>query len=117
MATRSYSTRILIPHKVMVVTWEGLQNGDDGEPLQAVLYSDRSAQVKGAFGSGGEVTVEGSNDGGTTYTPLTDPQGNSIAITAAKIEAVTELVEYIRPRVTAGDGATNITVVMIVKVP
>ena len=47
---------------------------------------------------------------------LTDPQGNDLDITTGKIEAITELVRYIRPRIVGGDGTTSLTITMIFKV-
>jgi len=97
-----------------VITWTLLANGDSGSILEMPGSSDRSVQVTGTFGVGGNLRIEGSNDG-TNYSVLTDPQGNALDFTATKIEAVLELTRYIRPRVTAGDGTTSITVSMLVK--
>jgi hypothetical protein len=96
-----------------VVSWNHLAAGDDGTPLEMPGSSDRSAQVTGTFGAGGTVVIEGSNDG-VNYATLTDPQGNLISITSAKIEAIMELVRYIRPRVTVGDGTTDLSVAILV---
>ena len=98
----------------MVVNWENLANGDDGLPIDFSQYSDRIVQVLGTFGLGGSVRLEGSING-TDYNVLTDPQGNSLDISMASIEAVTELVRYVRPRVTAGDGSTNLSVYLLIK--
>jgi len=76
--------------------------------------ADRSVQVTGTFGAGGNLRIEGSNDG-TNYSALTDPQGNALDFTATKIEGVLELTRYIRPRATAGDGTTSLTVTMILR--
>ena len=81
---------------------------DTGSAVSFSIFSDRSAQVHGTFGVGGEITIEGSKDGGTTFVPLTDPQGNSLRFTTAGIKAVTEICEFIRPRVTGGDGTTSL---------
>lgn len=118
MTTRSKTTRRTpegANNLVHVTTWTGLANGDDGSPLQMPEAADRSVQVTGTFGAGGSVRLEGSNDGGNTWATLTDPQGNALDITAAKIEAVTELTEYIRPRVTAGDGTTSLAVHLLTR--
>lgn len=101
-------------HTCVVATWPGMANGDDGQPIELANFADRSVQVTGTFGVGGNVRIEGSLDG-TNYAPLTDPQGNALDINGAKIEAITELVRYVRPRVTAGDGTTSITVTMLLK--
>lgn len=87
---------------------------DVGTAIQMPGSADRSVQVTGTFGAGGNVRIEGSNDG-TNYAVLTDPQGNALDVTTAKIETVMELTRYIRPRVTAGDGTTSLTVTLLVK--
>ena len=99
---------------VAIVTWTAMANGDTGSPLEMGNFSDRSVQVVGTFGAAGSVAVEGSLDG-TNYSVLTDPQGNPLDITETKIEAVSELVRYIRPHVTAGDGTTALTVTILAK--
>jgi hypothetical protein len=99
-----------------IVVWADMANGDDGAPIELANFTDRSVQVVGTFGSGGSVRIEGSLDG-VNYAPLTDPQGNSLDIATAKIEAVTEIVRWIRPRVTAGDINTLLTITMLMKGP
>jgi hypothetical protein len=93
----------------VLITWTGLLNGDTGSPVEGVDYSDRTVQISGTFGTGGSVTVEGSNDG-SNYLALTDPQGNAITKTAAALEVIEEGPRYGRPNVTAGDGSTSLTV-------
>lgn len=84
----------------------------DGSPVLISRRSDRSVQVSGTFGSGGTVVIEGSLDG-TNYYTLNDLQGSALSVTAAKIEGISEMVTYLRPRVTAGDGTTSISVYLI----
>lgn len=96
------------------VVWGPMANTDIGialgtEPLAG--FADKSIQAEGTFGAGGSVTAEGSNDA-TNFRALTDPQGVTIAITAAGIKSITEAVMQVRPHVTAGDGTTSITVTM-----
>lgn len=95
---------------IVTLSWT-LANGDSGTPFLVSKWGDMSVQFGGTFGVGGTVVWEGSNDG-TNYVTLTDPQGNAISKTAASIEAITEPALYVRPRCTAGDGATSITVHM-----
>ncbi|MBM4199747.1 MAG: hypothetical protein FJ189_00470 [Gammaproteobacteria bacterium] len=98
-------------NEVHVTTWAALTTTNaDGEALALPSAADRSVQVTGTFGAGGSVRIQGSNDNGVTWAVLTDPQGNDLNITAAKIERITELTELIRPLVTAGDGTTSLTV-------
>lgn len=101
-------------HTCVIVTWPAMALGDFGQPIELANFADRSVQTVGDFGTGGSVRIEGSIDG-ENYAPLTDPQGNYLDIATAKIEAISELVRYIRPRVTAGDGTTAITVHMLLK--
>jgi hypothetical protein len=71
-------------------------------------------QFAGTLSVGGTIVLEGSNDGVTYYT-LTDPQGNAISKTALGIEAVQEVVRFVRPRVTAGDGSTDLKAYLLIK--
>jgi len=91
------------------VSWLGLANTDTGVPLDGSNFNDKTVQVTGTFGAGGAVALEGSNDG-TNYSVLTDPQGNALTFTAAKIEMVAECPRYIRPNVTGGDGTTALNI-------
>lgn len=110
MATRSIAVTPLYPN-VKQAVWTGLLNGDDGQPFEAGDYGDASVQVGGTFGVGGTIVWEGSNDG-TTYFTLNDVQASAISKTAAAIEQVAEVCRYVRPRVTAGDGSTSLTVTL-----
>lgn len=100
-------------------TWASLLNGEAGDPIGSdfVYHSDRSVQVTGTFGTGGSVVIEGSNDG-VNYFPLTNPAGaTGLAFTTAGLKQVLEACIYMRPRVTAGDGTTNVSVVALLRVP
>lgn len=98
----------------VVYQWVALQNGDDGEVMPFSQYADKSVQVTGTFG-GGTVRFEGSNDGGLNWAPLTDVQGNPLDFTSAKIKQVTEATALARPRVTAGDGTTALTISLFMR--
>jgi hypothetical protein len=102
--------------QVWIVTWEGLTQttSDSGDPFEMPGAADRSVQVIGTFGTGGSVRIEGSNDG-TNYATLADPSSTALNITAAGIEGVQEITRWIRPRVTAGDGATDLDVILLVR--
>lgn len=114
MAIINYSTAPTKSSKACVVTWATVLNGDSGVMLDQSEYTDKSVQVFGTFGAGGNVRLQGSNDG-TNWNTLTDGQGNALDITAAGIKFVTEATRYIRPLVTAGDGNTNVTVTILLK--
>jgi hypothetical protein len=117
MATVS-ATRLSGEHNFggenQVISWANLANGDEGGALQQPGFADRSVQIVGTFGAGGTLVLEGSNDG-VNYVTLTDPQGNPLSITTAKIEQISEVTRFVRPRVTAGDGTTALSVHMLVK--
>lgn len=101
---------------VVKVAYDPLTNtNQDGAPFAFSQWADRSVQVVGTFGTNGSVRVQGSNDGGTTWAGLTDPQGNALDITAAKIEAITEVCELVRPLITAGDGNTSLKVYFVLR--
>lgn len=90
--------------------WQGLtdDSSDTGAPADLMDHADRSVQLIGTLGVAGECTVEGSNDGGTTYATLNDPQGDPLVLTALGIYQVQELSKLIRPRISAGDGTTDL---------
>lgn len=113
MAVRTPTIEIM-GERSMRATWSGLLNGDTGAPIDWANYMDRSIQVKGTFGTGGSVAMEGSNDG-TTFNSLSDLRGNALAVTTAKIEQIEDCSFKIRPSVTAGDGTTNLTVVLFAR--
>lgn len=98
----------------VVIQWANMANGDVGADCGFVQYADRSVQLIGTLGVGGNMRWEGSNDS-VNYAVLTDPQGNNLDYTILKTEAVTELAVRARPRITAGDGTTLLTVVMLAR--
>lgn len=101
-----------------VVVWGPMANTDVGLPVKMPGKSDRSVQVYGTFGAGGNLRIEGTNElaqAPANYATLTDPQGNALDFTAAKIEQLLEITYQVRPRVTAGDGTTSLTVTMLIK--
>jgi hypothetical protein len=94
---------------VYIIQWSNMANGDVGNSLPLSQYADRSVQVSGTFGSGGTVAIQGSNNG-NDFVTLTDPLGNPLSFTSSGIEAITEMVAYIRPSVIAGDVNTSLQI-------
>lgn len=95
----------------VAIGWTPLANGDDGQAWDTQDYPDVSVQVLGTFGVGGNLRIEGCNEvTPVNWATLNDPQANALDVTAAKIEQVLEMPRWIRPRVTAGDGTTALTV-------
>lgn len=98
----------------VTLTWANLlfSTTDTGAPAQYPQFNDKTVHVVGTLGTGGSVSLEGSNDG-TNWKVLTDPQGSALTFTAVNvIEAVAECPLFIRPNVTAGDGTTDFTVIL-----
>lgn len=110
MAERAIDQDVTVdPH--FAVTWSGLLNGDTGAPFEGGDWVDRCVQVFGTFGTGGTLTVQGSNNG-SNWNTLKDSFGTAIQLTSAGVVQVMEVTRYIRPSITAGDGSTNLTVSM-----
>jgi hypothetical protein len=110
MPTINFTSDQIDP-RARTVVWPAMANGDDGAP-HMVFAADKSVQVAGTFGASGTLVLEGSNDGASpsNWFTLTDPQGNALSFTAAKIEQISEYTRWVRPRVTNGDGTTALTV-------
>lgn len=103
-----------------------LAQGDTGSPITCMDFADATVQIGGAsggadpegvavvaslFGAAGSVTLEGTNDG-VNWFPLTDPQGNAVTKTAPALEVIEEAPRMVRPNCTAGDGTTDIAVIL-----
>lgn len=105
----------------VVFAYPAMANGDDGDPISAVNFadfSDRSVQVTGTFGSGGNLEVEGSNEvTPANYATLNNAQSGALDITSAGIKQIIENTEAMRPRVTAGDGTTALLVTFLLRRP
>lgn len=112
MATSPAQSKATGNTRATLVQWAGLAaSGDDGQvyPCFQIALADRSVQVEGTFG-GATVLIEGSLDG-ANFRTLTDALGSPLSFTAAGLKYITEPVAYVRPRLTAGAGA-SLTVTM-----
>lgn len=111
-------TEITPDNSVIAVTWSNLTTTNaNGAWIPAANFADRSIQFDGNFGTGGSITLQGSNDASapTNVFPLSDPQGNAITKTAAALEQVLEVTRWVRPFVSAGDGTTSINARLIIR--
>lgn len=124
MAEISHTITRIQSHKddCHVVTWPSMANGDHGTAISLSGSADKSVQVTGTLGVGGNVQVQGSNIvspavtfASTDFVTLTDPQGNALDVNTLKVEMITENTLFFRPRVTAGDGTTSVTVSVLVR--
>ncbi|SRR6266852_7068938 len=117
MATRSavVTTRA---NGVVVITWSGLLNGDNGDGQEIPWQSEKCFHVTGTFGVGGSVSLKGTNTSPIVTGAdiiLRDPQANALTFTAAGLKQILENPLLIYPHVTAGDGTTSLTVVVVCK--
>lgn len=94
-----------------VAVWTGLLNGDDGAPVKMPHSTARCMQALGTFGAGGAVQLEGSNEAvPVNWALLNTPQGTTSSRTAASMAQIQETPLWVRPKVSAGDGTTSLTV-------
>lgn len=104
---------------VLIVAWTGLLNGDYGKAVSVPALADRSVQMLGTLGAGGAITIYGSNkpdaneSADTDWWTLNDPQANALVISTFKGESIMEPTLWIRPKVTAGDGTTNLQIYLL----
>jgi hypothetical protein len=97
---------------VELITWAALANGDTGEPLAMSQLPDKTVQLTGTLSTGGEMTLQGSNDN-TNWFTLSDAGGTDIVLTALDGVTVMENPLYVRPNITNGDGSTDLTVILV----
>ena len=101
------------------VQWSGLLNGDNGAGYQVPPFYYATVTVRGTFGTGGSVTLKGTDFADatavTSWDALHDSRGgtgstNALTFTARGTNAIAEAPAMMAPHVTAGDGSTNLTV-------
>lgn len=99
------------------VTWSGLtfSGSDTGAPVQLAAWSEKTFQAFGTFGASGNVVIEGSNEATnpTNWSPISNRQGTTPfnLASATSVNTSQDRPIWIRPRVTAGDGTTSVTVI------
>lgn len=104
-----------------IFRWANLKNGDTGAPLFWQPYFHKSVHVKGTFGAGGSLQMEGSNDVEATpeWVALRDPRGGAhkllfTASAGADIKEIAEQTFVLRPNVLGGDSTTDLTVTLLI---
>lgn len=100
---------------VFQASWTGLLNGDDGAWISFAEWSAKTFHVFGTFGAGGTVVIEGSNDitsPPTNANTITNWQATPLSTTTAGFLTARDMPIWVRPRVTAGDGTTSVTVTL-----
>ena len=115
MAVRSRTVERVGPN-AWRITWTGLTNAssDTGDPYSGYDDAIRLVQVTGTFGAGGTVLIEGSLlDSLATYGQMHDTAGSDLSFGDSRVEQMQEGPVVYRPRVSAGDGTTDLTVTVI----
>jgi hypothetical protein len=99
---------------VIQVTWATMLNGDTGAPLRYHDFFDRTVQLIGTLGVGGTMVWEGTNDpaGAANFVTLPDQQGVAMSFAALGIKQTSATPTWVRPRISAGDGTTSLTVIL-----
>ena len=112
-----------IKNRSRYISWSGLANGDTGQPIPIAGHSDKTVHIYGTFGAGGTVALEGSNDprvlsdpGNAVWTTMNDAQALSLSATSERIDMVIENPRFIRPNASAGDGTTDLTVILCARI-
>lgn len=109
--------RSAAPDGAIKVTWSAMANGDTGEPVRLPRHQVKTFQLLGTLSVGGACTYQGSNDDGTTWASLADKQGTTTAKTALGLMSTQDQTVLVRPSITAGDGSTSLTVVLLAQLP
>ena len=116
MATR-VAVQVVGDQRSVTTTWEGLVGAaDDGAAVSVAGFREITCQIIGNIGTGGVVSMQGSNDGGTTWVILEDKQGDVVTFSA--IGLMTSIQEFplmIRPNASAGSGATDLDIIMVAR--
>lgn len=99
---------------VKQILWTGLLNGDTGDWVRFAQFSGKTFQVYGAFGVGGSVTLQGSNDATAPVNAatLSSWQATALTLTAGGFATARDMPMWVRPIVTAGDGTTSVSVAL-----
>ena len=107
-------TIVVGQNKSVITTWEGfLTSADSGTPSPTGGFKEVTIQMLGNIGTGGVVSMEGSNDG-STWVILEDKQGDVVTFSAIGLmTSIQELPLLIRPNCTAGSGATDLDIFML----
>jgi hypothetical protein len=115
MATRTAVIQSDRNDQKYVATWSGLlqSSSDVGSAVGVPLCDILTFQLSGTLGTGGVITLQGTNDG-SNWGTLHTPSGADATLDAiGEFCTVVETPISVRPNVTAGNGSTNLTVIMV----
>ena len=94
-----------------VVKWEEVGNNNGSAYTPPPDTKHVMVQVFGTFG--GTLAIQGSNDGGTTWTNLTKRDGNAATTAAAGWMHIDGVPRQIRP--SGGAGVTDVDVWLVLR--
>ena len=104
-------------NEAFIYTWTALTTTDNyGSPTKLPGWSDRCVQMNGALGTGGQVTMYGSNvvspnlANDDDWFILNDAQGNALTLDTLRGEQIIEVPLWIRPKISGGNGATDLNI-------
>lgn len=101
---------------IIEVLWEGLDTSNrDGSGVKLVNYPDKTVQVVGNFAGSADVSIEGSNDGGTTWFELRDSADAELGYLATGGDVILENPTLLRPILASGNGTTDIDVYLVAR--
>ena len=101
---------------ILVATWTPLTTANaDGATMKYPEWADRTFSVTGTFGAGGTLVIQGSNDGTNWFTLNSAAGATAASFTAAGIKTMIELPLFVRPFVSAGDGTTSLSVILVAR--
>jgi len=113
---------IAVDHKfiakgVMKSSWGAQTVTTDTVPaLDAPTYPEKSVQVIGTY-DGATITIQGSNDAGTTYDTLNDSRGvgNAMTFTSGSggVKTLLENPQLVKPKLTTSTGSPSLKVIII----
>lgn len=104
---------------VYQVVWSNMANGDVGSVMSCPNLPDKTVTVRGTFGTGGSVSIRGTDYSdattSTSWDILNDTrgEGNAATFTSRDTRSLTENPARLVPHVTAGDGSTSLTVIIL----
>lgn len=116
MATKSFTKTTPYPIRgVQEITWSGLSDGDDGEPVQVPQYAEACVQISGTFDTA-TVDLEGSNDK-STWVTLTNEQGTNISTGSKALETLAQNPKWVRPNAGSGSGSVDVKAILVLQTP
>lgn len=95
---------------VAIAKWEGITENDAGKMIRMAAFPVKTVHVTGDFG-GGDVTLEGSNDG-SNFETLLDCSGSPVTVNSAGIFRLQANPLYIQVTVATGT-AMDIDVIIV----